>query len=141
MYKPRNFFPREVTRKAALEYVRRYPTLPALTLARRMYEENSCLFWDVEHARASIRLCRKRLPDLPKPIFIPRGSSEKGKVLCGLLARFPDASSCCLARIARRDFPNLFPTVDHARTLLGYHRRKQLGLKKPKTHSDSDQDY
>jgi transcriptional regulator with XRE-family HTH domain len=129
--KPRNFLPREPIRETALEYAADNPTLPALTVARIMFKKNPYLFWDVEHALSSIRHYRKIMGHLQKPIFIPRGSSEKGQLVCGLLAQFPNASNSCLGRIAHRDFPEFFPTVDHGRTLVAYHRRKQSTAKKP----------
>jgi len=39
-----------------IDYLRRFPTLPKLTLARKIYKDNPLSFNSVEHARDSIRL-------------------------------------------------------------------------------------
>ncbi len=45
-----------------------------------------------------------------------------GKIVCDLLRKFPDAPSLTIARIAYRDNVSVFLTVEHARSIVRYHR-------------------
>ena len=45
-------------KEIAQSYNTRFPDTPTLTLARKMYKENSKLFIDVEDARGSLRYVR-----------------------------------------------------------------------------------
>ena len=49
---------KKVSSKVVASYLKRFPDVPTLTLAKKIYKENSVLFTDVEHCRSVIRYNR-----------------------------------------------------------------------------------
>ncbi len=53
--------PTNQTGKITMEYLRKYPTKPSLTLAKIIYKENSKHFTNIDSVRTSIRQYRGKL--------------------------------------------------------------------------------
>jgi len=51
---------RKTSSKVIIEYLDRWPNVPNLTLAKKVYSENPKLFSNVEHARSLIRMYKGR---------------------------------------------------------------------------------
>lgn len=53
-----------VTGEVVVDYIKRFPNSPNLTLAKKIYAENKTLFKSVEHARSTLRNYRDGRPDM-----------------------------------------------------------------------------
>lgn len=53
-----------VTGEVVVDYIKRFPNSPNLTLAKKIYAENKTLFKSVEHARSTLRNYREGRPDM-----------------------------------------------------------------------------